>query len=134
MNPMENAIALCIWQRADGWRWAEATDSKASGQARPVARGPFDSEIDAMVKAKFAYPEFPISFKRDKPQALVILCVWEESTGWYWDDSEDHGGFDRISPMGPHASASAAQDDARICFADDTLQFIDGARPAHYPQ
>lgn len=62
----------------------------------------------------------------------VTVRVWESWAGvWFWDDAEDHGGFDRISPMGPHTSKQSAMDHATQCFNGMRLTFEDG-KPDHY--
>lgn len=61
---------------------------------------------------------------------MITICVWQNSKGWFWDDAEDHGGYDRISPMGPFESRGAASDNAREIFS--TIEVIDGY-PDHYP-
>lgn len=60
----------------------------------------------------------------------VVICIWQgRDSGWYWDDSEDHGGFDRISPMGPHDTETAAEADARAMFPGCA---IEAGPPLHY--
>lgn len=59
----------------------------------------------------------------------MIVCVWNEGGKWFWDDSEDHGGFDRISPMGPFETERAAREDARAF--SPTCSF-EGGKPLHY--
>lgn len=49
--------------------------------------------------------------------------VWHGPRGWYWDDAEDHGGYDRMSPNGPHPWASAAEADARKVLGSDAEAF-----------
>ena len=67
---------------------------------------------------------------------MITICCWhrededESKQGWYWDDSEDHGGFDRISPNGPHPTAEAAKRDAQKTF-NATVTMI-GGQPNHY--
>lgn len=60
----------------------------------------------------------------------MTVCIWFENEAWWWDDAEDHGGFDRVSPQGPHYSMDFARADAirRLPFA---IEFRDG-KPTHY--
>ncbi len=61
---------------------------------------------------------------------MTTVCIWQgRDSGWYWDDSEDHGGFDRISPMGPHDTEAAAEADARDLFPGCA---IEAGPPLHY--
>lgn len=64
---------------------------------------------------------------------MIRVCVWHTDTGWLWDDAEDHGGFDRISPQGPHASRADAEADARARFAGQAVEIVD-QEPAHYAE
>lgn len=62
----------------------------------------------------------------------VTICLWENQRGlWYWDDAEDHGGFDAISPMGPFDSRRAAMADAQHMFGQCVVAWQDG-EPSHY--
>jgi hypothetical protein len=55
--------------------------------------------------------------------------IWEESDGFYWDDAEDHGGYDRNVPCGPFSSEERAVLDA--CSVCDLIEIIDG-KPWRY--
>lgn len=71
------------------------------------------------------------------------VCVWhhdggeidglEYDPGWYWDDSEDHGGYDRISPMGPYEDVTTVLGDASSVFEDTDVVFTMNM-PDHYPR
>lgn len=66
----------------------------------------------------------------DHPRAPTV-CVWPRNSGlWFWDDAEDHGGFDRISPMGPFHSREDAVADVRAIW---TCAEIADGYPDHYP-
>ena len=56
--------------------------------------------------------------------------IWCEQSQWFWDDAEDHGGFDRISPQGPFYSMDSARADAIARFPFP-IEFKDG-KPEHY--
>ena len=63
----------------------------------------------------------------------IKLCLWHESgKGWFWDDSEDHGGFDRISPNGPFEDCLTAMDNAQETF-NQSIEFLD-EKPYYYPE
>lgn len=62
-------------------------------------------------------------------QTLPAMCCWWDRGGWYWDDAEDHGGFDRASPNGPCGSKCEAQADAENLLGPCT--WFDGT-PGHY--
>ena len=60
------------------------------------------------------------------------ICVWYSPAkeGIMWDDIEDHGGIDRISPQGPFETVAEAVADA------EQIEFVDQVRdrqPDHYP-
>lgn len=60
----------------------------------------------------------------------MIVSVWMgRDLAWYWDDSEDHGGFDRISPDGPHKTEQDARESARW-FSPECE--IEAGPPLHY--
>lgn len=51
--------------------------------------------------------------------------------GFYWDDAEDHGGFDRNVPCGPFPNRMVAQADAAVCCGAITVEDTD-LPPARY--
>jgi len=55
--------------------------------------------------------------------------LWSDDDGHYWDDSEDHGGFDRNVPSGPFDTREAATQDAKELFGNITI--VDG-KPSRY--
>lgn len=63
------------------------------------------------------------------------VCVWWEDgaddreRGFYFDSAEDSGGFDRISPNGPHSTRHAAELAALDLYR--SARFIP-SRPMHY--
>lgn len=57
------------------------------------------------------------------------VAIWNEGESFFWDDAEDHGGFDRISPNGPFHTRAAAKHDAELVYGAVTVE--DGP-PAHY--
>jgi hypothetical protein len=59
----------------------------------------------------------------------MMIHVWEEKGEWFWDDAEDHGGFDRNVPSGPFASRDEAIQDANEIFGD--AEVVDG-KPDRY--
>ena len=59
------------------------------------------------------------------------IAVWFEPDGWYWDDAEDHGGYDRISPNGPYASKVEAAKNAEFCYGGQ-IEIVYGQRPDYY--
>ena len=61
------------------------------------------------------------------------IAVWFDADkgGFAWDDAEDHGGFDRVSPQGYFHTRAAAMQDAREAFPNDSIEFEDG-KPEHY--
>ena len=61
--------------------------------------------------------------------------VWHETnddqeTGYFWDDAEDHGGFDRNVPCGPFDTHDLAVQDAIECFRE-TPTVLEG-KPHRY--
>lgn len=56
--------------------------------------------------------------------------IWHEKEGYFWDDAEDHGGFDRNVPSGPFATHELAVQDATECFGE-TPAILDG-KPFRY--
>lgn len=68
------------------------------------------------------------------PEAARVCVWWEDggadrAQGFYFDDAEDHGGFDRISPSGPHSTRHMAELAALDLYR--SARFIDG-KPLHY--
>jgi hypothetical protein len=63
----------------------------------------------------------------------ITVCVWTRpSNGWqYWDDAEDHGGTDRVSPRGPFASDDDLRADYRAAFPRDNI-IVEWGMPDHY--
>jgi hypothetical protein len=60
---------------------------------------------------------------------MDAVHIWEENGEWYWDDAEDHGGFDRCVPSGPFPNRLAA-----IIAADPQhgdIEIREG-KPPHY--
>lgn len=63
------------------------------------------------------------------------INLWfKENLGYFWDDSEDHGGFDRCIPNGPHSSVKVCLQDAANCFdcSQECLAVEEGNPPVHY--
>ena len=59
--------------------------------------------------------------------------IWHEEgheEGYFWDDAEDHGGFDRNVPCGPFATYELALKDAKVLFPDE-LTVLEG-KPHRY--
>jgi len=44
------------------------------------------------------------------------VYMWQEETKFFWDDAEDHGGFDRNVPCGPFDSRKEAIIDVASLF------------------
>jgi hypothetical protein len=61
----------------------------------------------------------------------VRVAVWNEGESFFWDDAEDHGGFDRCSPHGAFATRGAACEDARVILSPFPVIFEDGP-PSYY--
>jgi hypothetical protein len=59
-----------------------------------------------------------------------MIHTWEENGEWYWDDAEDHGGFDRNVPCGPFLSRDATIADAAEVFGPDVL--VQDGKPGRY--
>lgn len=59
------------------------------------------------------------------------ICLWQDGFKWFWDDAEDHGGFDRCIPSGPFDTRTAAIDDALDVFGAESLR-INWGMPEHY--
>lgn len=58
-------------------------------------------------------------------------AIWhEEGKGWRWDDAEDHGGYDRISPSELFPTRELAEADARDSFDMDVV--FEDKKPDHY--
>lgn len=59
------------------------------------------------------------------------IHVWHiDGEGWFWDDAEDHGGYDRCVPCGPfRARIDALKDAESICGVYD----VEDGPPLHYP-
>src|ERR1700722_11594390 len=53
--------------------------------------------------------------------------------GWYWDDAEDHGGFDRVSPQGPFNGFDDAKADAVSNLGAKAISRIETDPPYFYP-
>jgi hypothetical protein len=51
-------------------------------------------------------------------------------SGFFWDDAEDHGGFDRNTPCGPFEKREQAVQDATKCFGQEPT-IIEG-KPERY--
>lgn len=66
---------------------------------------------------------------------MAAIHIWQEDGDWYWDDAEDHGGFDRCVPSGPFATETNAYLDASSLFGsaidEDDVHY--GSKPTHYP-
>lgn len=67
----------------------------------------------------------------DPMKYAIALCVWYADTGWVWDDSEDHGGFDRCVPRGPFDTEEEAMLDAKSTFPKNAVSFR-RSKPDHY--
>ena len=54
---------------------------------------------------------------------MTDICVWfdEKVQAYFWDDSEDHGGFDRCVPSGPFETQGAAITDAESIIEIDSV-------------
>lgn len=55
----------------------------------------------------------------------AAIHVWSDGGAFYWDDAEDHGGFDRNSPTGPFHDEARAIEDAAACFGIEATQFAE---------
>lgn len=55
----------------------------------------------------------------------AAIHVWNDRGAYFWDDAEDHGGFDRNSPTGPFHDEASAIDDAASCFGIQSTQFAE---------
>lgn len=55
--------------------------------------------------------------------------VWTEGGEYFWDDSEDHGGFDRNVPSGPFTSYGDAVSDAKEIWP---VVKVEPYKPARY--
>jgi hypothetical protein len=83
----------------------------------------------------------PEEVRVERP-TLDVTVWWDADatpTGWYWDATEDSGGFDRVSPRGPYFSREAAVANALSFSGSESgesrlLVRITGARPLHYPE
>lgn len=72
---------------------------------------------------------------------MTTICLFyltkarapKRRAGWYWDDAEDHGGHDRISPMGPFGDFDATKQDALDNLGAATVTAFSDTIPAHYP-
>jgi hypothetical protein len=64
----------------------------------------------------------------------VRINIWPDpdSHGFFWDVSEDHGGYDRCSPMGPWHSIPFAREHAERTFNTATVVATVGNPPDHY--
>jgi hypothetical protein len=62
---------------------------------------------------------------------MPAIHLWEEDLLWFWDDAEDHGGFDRNVATGPFASDIAALADAQACMGSEDLEVISGKPPRY---
>lgn len=60
------------------------------------------------------------------------ICLWQEQNKWYWDDAEDHGGFDRCKPAGPFDTEVKAIKDASALFGAESM-LVAYQKPEHYP-
>ncbi len=65
----------------------------------------------------------------------IRINVWyDENTklgrGYYWDTSEDSGGYDRCSPQGPFKTPGAAEHDAARLFERQLI--VSDGKPDHY--
>ncbi len=65
----------------------------------------------------------------------MTVCVWRDEAAncWRWDDAEDHGGFDSVSPSGPFATEWEAWEDAEKRFPNTSI-FFEHGKPIHYPE
>lgn len=63
------------------------------------------------------------------PHKPVRVAVWNEGESFFWDDAEDHGGFDRISPNGPFADRESAKADAVTAYGSVK---VEAGPPDHY--
>lgn len=58
--------------------------------------------------------------------------IWFENDCYFWDDAEDHGGFDRNVPTGPFDTRERAVADARVVFGQG-VDLVEG-RPPRYDE
>jgi hypothetical protein len=61
-----------------------------------------------------------------KTNPTVTVCVWtrKDTDLLYWDDAEDHGGFDRISPMGPFKTDAELRLNVSETFAGSNIEYV----------
>ena len=58
------------------------------------------------------------------------IHIWYND-GWYWDDAEDHGGYDRNTPCGPFNARRLAIADAEEVA---TIEEIIEGKPTRYSE
>ena len=66
---------------------------------------------------------------------MPTIYLWNDDGNWYWDDAEDHGGFDRNVPSGPFDAELAALEDAASSFNTPASEFdeiIKDEQPPRY--
>lgn len=61
------------------------------------------------------------------------IHTWQDNDKWFWDDAENHGGFDACVPSGPFDTEDGALKDAADCFGSEIDEIITGEMPSHYP-
>ena len=62
----------------------------------------------------------------------ILIAVWHALGSWWWDTIDDHGGYDRFSPMGPSTSPQSAFYAAEETF-DGAVAIRQFSKPDHYP-
>ena len=60
------------------------------------------------------------------------IHVWEENGEWFWDDADDHGGFDRNVPCGPFPAKHAAIADANTISPNAPVRLVINYKPPRY--
>ena len=63
---------------------------------------------------------------------MAKAYVWQEDDSWYWDDAENHGGFDACVPTGPFTTKSNALNDIIYVLGDSIDDIVIGEKPTHY--
>lgn len=66
---------------------------------------------------------------------MASIHIWQEDDGCYWDDAENHGGFDAAVQMGPFKTKLVALLDACSVFSIDMDSFAAihyDSKPSHY--
>lgn len=67
---------------------------------------------------------------------MAAIHIWRIGNVCYWDDAENHGGFDACVPSGPYKNKLDALLDACSVFGMDMDSFDAihyDSKPSHYP-